>query len=393
MKVKLLITCIFSFFLFSQSAFAGSLYGHFGIGERQYAVSARSLGMGGVNLALSDEFTLSRWNPAQWSNITPVRINLRSITSYNSVTDGVSSTFSDFNGFSMGIPIGSKFVIGGGINPITTSKYALSQSGSTNGEPWNLTINGSGGISAFGVGISYKIIESLAIGIKNDWLFGRKEEEWITQFDNSALGGSKFLKTTSFDGSLFTIGFFSDQKKINYAGSLTLPINFSMKKEFSYQTIDPKSLPDKEINYPTEIRLGFTYDLGGRYNFGLDYQRSDWSSFESDFNGKFGTAYDIFGGIERKALPRGESLLGRLALRSGFTLRRLYAAGLKETAVSERAVTFGIGIPAHGGKEMIDLGFSYGLRRGESSSTPEETTFLFMLGFSAGEKWFIRRQR
>ena len=393
MKVKLLITCIFSFFLFSQSAFAGSLYGHFGIGERQYAVSARSLGMGGVNLALSDEFTLSRWNPAQWSNITPVRINLRSITSYNSVADGVSSTFSDFNGFSMGIPIGSKFVIGGGINPITTSKYALSQSDSTNGEPWNLTINGSGGISSFGVGIAYKISETFAIGIKNDWLFGRKEEEWITQFDNSALGGSKFLKSTSFDGSLFTIGFFTKRKKINYAGSLTLPINFSMKKEFSYQTIDPKSLPDIEIDYPTEIRLGFTYDLGGRYNFGLDYQRSDWSKLESDFNGKFGIAYDIFGGIERKVSPRGESLLGRLALRSGFTLRRLYAAGLEETAVSERAVTFGIGIPAHGGKEMIDLGFSYGLRRGESSSTPEETTFLFMLGFSAGEKWFTRRQR
>lgn len=393
MKVKLLITCIFSFFLFSQSAFAGSLYGHFGIGERQYAVSARSLGMGGVNLALSDEFTLSRWNPAQWSNITPVRINLRSITSYNSVADGVSSTFSDFNGFSMGIPIGSKFVIGGGINPITTSKYALSQSDSTNGEPWNLTINGSGGISSFGVGIAYKISENFAIGIKNDWLFGRKEEEWITQFDNSALGGSKFLKATSFDGSLFTIGFFTKRKKINYAGSLTLPINFSMKKEFSYQTIDPKSLPDKEIDYPTEIRLGFTYDLGGRYNFGLDYQRSDWSKLESDFNGKFGIAYDIFGGIERKVSPRGESLLGRLALRSGFTLRRLYAAGLEETAVSERAVTFGIGIPAHGGKEMIDLGFSYGLRRGESSSTPKETTFLFMLGFSAGEKWFTRRQR
>ena len=260
MKVKLLITCIFSFFLFSQSAFAGSLYGHFGIGERQYAVSARSLGMGGVNLALSDEFTLSRWNPAQWSNITPVRINLRSITSYNSVADGVSSTFSDFNGFSMGIPIGSKFVIGGGINPITTSKYALSQSDSTNGEPWNLTINGSGGISAFGVGISYKISETFAIGIKNDWLFGRKEEEWITQFDNIALGGSKFLKSTSFDGSLFTIGFFTKRKKINYAGSLTLPINFNMKKEFSYQTIYRKNITDIEIDYHTEIRLVFIYD-------------------------------------------------------------------------------------------------------------------------------------
>ncbi len=393
MKVKYFIASILSFFLISQTVYAGSLYGHFGIGERQYAVSARSLGMGGVNLALFDEFTLSRWNPAQWSNISPVRINLRSLTSYNSVTDGASSTFTDFNGFSMGIPMGSKFTVGGSIHPISSSEYALRQSGSTNGEAWNLTVNGSGGISSFGLGTAYKINERFSIGIKNDWLFGTKEEEWVTEFDNSNLLSSTFLKSNSFDGALLTIGFFSNFNNIKYAGSITMPIKFIMITKVSYTTIDPKISPEKELDYPAELRLGFIYDFGERYNFGLDYQRSDWSSFESDFNSKFGIAYDIFGGIERKISPRKDNFFNKLAFRSGFTLRRLYTGGLEESFISERALTFGIGIPAHDGKEIMDIGFSYGLRGGENSSTAEETTFLLMLGFSAGEKWFVRRRR
>ena len=393
MKVKYLITSVLSSFLISQTVYAGSLYGHFGIGERQYAVSARSLGMGGVNLALFDEFTLSRWNPAQWSNISPVRINLRSLTSYNSVTDGTSSTFTDFNGFSMGIPIGSKFTAGGSIYPISSSEYALRQSGSTNGEPWNLTISGNGGISSFGLGIAYQINERFSIGIKNDWLFGVKEEEWVTKFDNNDFLSSKFLRSNSFGGSLLTVGFFINLNNFKYAGSISKPIKVTMITKISYTTIDAKISPEDEIDYPTELRLGFTYDLGERYNFGLDYQRGDWSSFKSDFNGKFGIAYDIFGGIERKISVSEENLFKKLAFRAGFTLRRLYTGGLDESSISEKALTFGIGIPAHDGKEILDIGFSYGLRGSKENITAEETTFLIMIGFSAGENWFIKRRR
>jgi len=395
-RIKTLYLAVFCVSLLHQEIYAGSLYGHFGVGEIQYAVSARSLGMGGVNLALSDEFTLSRWNPAQWSNISPVRVNFGSLTSYNSVTDGTSSTFTDFNGFSMGIPMGSKITLGGGINPISSSEYALNQSGSTNGEEWNLTISGSGGISAFGMGIAYQVSEKFAVGIKNDWLFGKKEEEWVTDFVNPALLSSKFLKSNSFGGTLMTIGFFSTVNNFNYAGSISLPNNFNTTKEIMYQTIEPKLSPNKAIDYPAVLRLGFTYDFGERNNFGLDYQRGDWSSFDSDFNGNFGTAFDIFGGIERKIFPKGENLFGKLALRGGFTFRRLYIiniVGSEESSVSEKALTFGIGIPAHGGKEIVDIGISYGLRSGENESSTEENTFLFMIGYSAGEKWFIRRRR
>lgn len=393
MSVKYLITSVLSLFLFSQTGHAGSLYGHFGIGERQYAVSARSLGMGGVNLALFDEFTLSRWNPAQWSNISPVRINLRSLTSYNSVTEGTSSIFTDFNGFSMGIPMGSKFTVGGSIYPISTSRYGLSQSGTTNGEAWNLAIKGNGGISSFGLGTSYQINDRLSIGIKNDWLFGMKEQESVTEFDNSNLESSIFIKSNSFGGTLLTIGFFTNSNKLKYAGSITMPLKITVIKKITYTTISPEISPKEEIDYPTEFRLGFTYDLDEQYKIGLDYQRSDWSSFDSDFNGKFGIAYDIFGGIERKMSPRKKNLFKKLAIRSGFTIRRLYTGGLEKSFITEKALTFGIGLPTHDGKEIIDVGFSYGLRGSNDNSTIEETTFLFMLGFSAGEKWFTKRRR
>ncbi len=393
MRSKTLYMLFFLILLLYQEIYGGSLYGNFGIGERQYAVSARSLGMGGVNIALSDKFTLSSWNPAQWSQIRPVRVNFRSLTNYNSVKGGSSSIFTEFNGFSMGIPMGSKFSVGGSVYPISGSEYALSQSGSVNDENWNLTITGNGGINAFGLGIAYQVTENFAFGIKHDWLFGRKEEEWVTRFDNSNLLSSKFITSKSFDGGLITVGIFSKKKNLNYAGSVTMPLKFSIKKEISYQTIAANISPEKEIDYPTEIRLGLTYDFGGRYDVGFEYQQSDWNSFESDFNGKFGSAYNIFGGIERKVAPRNENFFGRLAIRSGFTLRQLYTHGLGETAISEKSLTLGLGIPTNGGKEIVDIGISYGLRGSGNNKTQEETTFLFMLGFSAGDNWFVRRRR
>ena len=262
-----------------------------------------------------------------------------------------------------------------------------------NDETWNLTITGNGGINAFGLGIAYQVSENFAIGIKNDWLFGKKEEEWITRFDNTDLLSSIFITSKSFDGGLITVGIFSKKNNFYYAGSVTFPLNFSIKKEIRYQTIAPNISPKKEIDYPTEIRLGLTYDFGSRYDVGFEYKQSDWNSFESDFNGKFGSAYNIFGGIERKAVPRNEKIFGRLAFRSGFTLRRLYTQGLGETAISEKSMTLGFGIPTNGGKELVDIGVSYGLRGSGNNKTQEEATFLFMLGFSAGDNWFVRRRR
>ncbi|MCH7887400.1 MAG: hypothetical protein IIA58_05510 [Candidatus Marinimicrobia bacterium] len=85
MKIKLSLQLLFVVLLADSNVEAGSLYGKFGVGERQYISSARSIGMGGINLSIKDRYTMSRWNPALWAFVSPVRINLLSTTNYNAV--------------------------------------------------------------------------------------------------------------------------------------------------------------------------------------------------------------------------------------------------------------------------------------------------------------------
>ena len=393
MKFKSLFLILVLIEISAKSLFGGSLIGKFGIGERQTIVSARSLGMGGVNIVLNDAFNYSRWNPAQWIFVRPVRINFLYNTNYNQVENGVNGLFTEFGGFSMGFPIGSEFVVGGGIYPLSTSNYSLVQTGVENSVPWRLRVDGRGGISTFGLGVAYIVKDNLSIGIKNDWVFGNKIQEWSTTFEGTGFLDGEFTKLTSFDGSIFTLSSFIQQKDFNYALSLSLPIGFSLKRDIELQFTDDIIESEKDIGYPVELRLGISYDFGERYRYAFEYQRSDWSSFDTDFDGQYGTAYDILSGIERNSKTTRAAFLDKLALRGGLSFRKLYVKTFDNGDIFETSVSFGLGIPIHKGKENIDLGLAFVFRDNENTTLPKEKGILINIGYSASELWFVRKSR
>ncbi|MCH7619978.1 MAG: hypothetical protein IH880_09475 [Candidatus Marinimicrobia bacterium] len=393
MKIKLSLKLLFVVLLADSNVEAGSLYGKFGVGERQYISSARSIGMGGINLSIKDRYTMSRWNPALWAFVSPVRINLLSTTNYNAVDGGNSGTFTDFSGFGMVLPMGSKFSVGGGVYPISNSNYELVRDGIVNDEPWELTIKGRGGINGFGLGFGYKFNDDFSIGLKNDWVFGNKTEEWKTIFDNGLFNDTEFTRLTSFDGTLWTFGIFNSRGKFNFAASASIPFEFDIKKEIESAHSANSKDPAKNIDFPAEWRFGVSYDPGENYVAGIDYQFSDWKSLENDFDGNFGRAYDIFGGIERKSSPAAESFLKRIALRAGLGYRQLYVRSLSGSRIVETSGSAGFGIPMHGGKEFIDIGVSFVLRKSGAASDLKENSVSIVLGYSAGELWFVRRKR
>ena len=393
MNIKSLFVILLLVELSAKSLFGGSLSGNFGIGERQTVVSARSLGMGGVNIVLNDGFNYSRWNPAQWIFVRPVRINFLSNTNYNQVENGVSGSFTEFGGFSMGFPIGSEFVVAGGVYPLSTSNYSLVQTGEENDVPWRLRIDGSGGISTFGLGVAYLVKDNLSIGIKNDWVFGNKIQEWITTFEGTGFIDGELTKLTSFDGSIFTLSSFIQKNEFNFALSLSLPIGFTLRRDIGLKFTDDIIEPEKGIDYPVELRLGLSYDFGVRYRYALEYQRSDWSSFDTDFDGQYGTAYDILSGIERNSKTTRASFFDKLALRGGASYRKLYVKTFDNGDIFETSVSFGLGIPIHNGKENIDIGMAFVFRDTENTTLPKEKGILFSVGYSASELWFVRKNK
>ena len=293
----------------------------------------------------------------------------------------------------MVLPMGSKISVGGGVYPISKSNYQLVQAGFVNDEPWELTLKGRGGVNSFGLGFGYKIDDNLSIGIKNDWVFGNRVEEWNTIFDNNSFLDASFTKLTSFDGTLWTLGIFNSRGNLNLAASTSIPFEFDIKKEIELAHSANVKDPKKNIDYPYEWRFGVSYQMGNNFVAGIDYQFSDWKSLENDFDGNFGSAYDIFGGIERISSPASESFLKRIALRAGFGYRQLYVRSLNGGLINETSGSVGLGIPMHGGKEFIDIGVSFILRKSDPANGIKENSVSIVIGYSAGELWFVRRKR
>jgi len=353
MKIRSLLIIFLLVEISSRTLFGGSLSGKFGIGERQTAVSARSLGMGGVNIVLNDAFNYSRWNPAQWIFVRPVRINFLSNTNINQVENGVDGSFTEFGGFTMGFPIGSEFVVAGGVYPLSTSNYALVQSGTINDIPWNLRVDGRGGISTFALGVAYLVKDNLSIGIKNDWIFGNKIQEWNTVFEGTGFKEGDFTKLTSFDGSIITLSSFVQNDKFKYAFSLSLPFGFNIKRDIDLIFTDDIVGSKIEIDYPVEWRLGLSYSFWNRYRYAIEYQRSDWTGFDADFDGLYGVAYDILSGIERNSKTTGAPFFSSIALRTGASFRKLYVKTFDNGDIFETSFSFGLGIPVHKGNRLF----------------------------------------
>ena len=369
MKSRPLIIILLLVEFSAKTLFGGSLTGKFGIGERLSAVSARSLGMGGVNIVLNDAFNYSRWNPAQWIFVRPVRVNFLSNTNYNQVENGVNGSFTEFGGFTMGFPLGSEFVVAGGVYPLSSSNYSLVQSGNTNGVPWDLRVDGSGGISTFGLGVAYLVNDKISIGIKNDWIFGNKIQEWNTVFGETGFREGDFTKITLFDGSIFTLSTFAQNNKFTYAFSLSLPIGFNIRREINLIFADDIIGSKKGIDYHVEFR------------------------FDADFDGQYGVAYDILSGIERNSITRRAPFLSSIALRGGASFRKLYVKTFDNGDIFETSFSFGLGIPIHRGKENIDLGVAFVFRDTENTTLPNEKGIIFSIGYSASEIWFVRKSR
>jgi len=256
-----------------------------------------------------------------------------------------------------------------------------------------LTLKGRGGVNSFGLGFGYKFNDDLSIGIKNDWVFGNRVEEWKTTFENNLFDDAEFARLTSFDGILLTFGIFNSRGNVNIGASASIPLAFEIKKEIELAHSANLKDPEKSIDFPAEWRFGISYELGENYVAGIDYQFSDWKLLENDFDGNFGNAYDIFGGIERKSSPAAESFLKRSALRAGFGYRQLYVRSLSGGLINETSGSVGFGIPMHGGKEFVDIGVSFVLRKSEAAGDLKENSISIVIGYSAGELWFVRRKR
>lgn len=379
------------------SLHAGSFYSSKGIGIVRYFVSGRSVGMGGVGLAIMDKLTVNYLNPATLAAIPITQISgnflHEAVDLSGSSQDGFISD-TNVSGFQFTIPIKrNRVVISLGLNPYSSIEYSFTSSSSIGSKSFTETISGDGGVNTGFFSFSISPTQKLSLGITGLLYFGRLRNFWTVDFDSKDLVDTRDEVARSFTAGNFRLGLlYSVTPNWSIAGVLTPPVTLDANKDVIPRFGRFTDFPDTEIEIPLAFGVGTAFKLGSKLLAGLDFYFQKWSDFSQD--GVVNDSKRIAFGVEYFANGgRDDSYFSRVAYRAGLFYRDLGIEEPKGEKVTELFGSIGIGLPIKWRAAKIDLALEGG-RRGSLSANPIKETIIRVSGtITVGERWFYRGDR
>jgi hypothetical protein len=392
----------------------GSVYSIFGLGDYNYSTSMRTDAMGILGFSLSGNYTNSL-NPACWTKIPTTKFSTKFNFAKTKSTDGTYTsdrTYSDFGGFNLSIPIdpSNGLIIDLGLNTMTLVNYDIILRGSSLGENYTQTYNGSGGISRITFGASYEFFKTLDIGAQFNYALGNTTKTNEIDFDNPSIFGTRNQIITSYSGIYLNSGLlfhgFDKLFKSNKLSNLTLGAFFStpgylytklsgsFKRVTNTDSID--NLGSGKVKLPWSGGIGLTNEFSESFIVSADVFFQNWSSFQvTDTAGTTTHPPEIVNnlragiGLEFTPSRRFETpIYERMSYRLGASYTQDYLE-INGTSINAIGINAGFSIPLSM-FNSLDLTFSYKTRGTTTNGLVKDNVFGIGASVNLGELWFLR---
>jgi hypothetical protein len=426
MQHKLFITIFTTLFCFAFTAsgqkLVNSPYARFNLGTMEPVASFRSLGMGGISIALRDNSNILFSNPASYSSLdtNSFIFDFGMDYSKNIISNGVTHYASDdanFDHLLMGFPIMKGWGAAVGIIPMSSGYYKLTQATSP-GDPGYDPItgsyasyhSGSGGFSNFFLGTGLKITRNFSAGINMTVLFGQINR--LNQFDfadfmnvynnsvteNLRLDGVNFAYGLQYSASLKNNQFFNAGISLNSANHYNSNYKHLAIRYTAYgakDTISYISENSKSAYIPGTLSMGISYGKKNKFTTGIDYVTTKWSA--SVIPGATGTAADtrtfLFGAEIIPDKFSNYSFLKRMDYRIGGHIGDNYLI-INGEQLKEYGASIGIGIPLRRSLSKTNLFFDFTRKAGTSGSIlPVENYYTVGISLNIYDPyWFGKRK-
>lgn len=390
---------------------SSSSYTRIGLGEPVYNYSGRRLGMGQLGTSVADIDFISTLNPASWHRLGRTRIEF-GIT-YNGVflSDNNSSYYTaetEFTGFTLGIPVSSKYGIAAvaGIIPYSDVSYKVSDSYQSSVN-YDIEYEGRGGVSKVFMGVSYELPFKLSLGATFDYYFGNLNYYSRVNFEGDANFDSEYKRTYSPYSIGSTVGLispdFSDLLGINSIRELKIGVVASLVSEMNTDTLlqsssvlysDTLGIGISDMKIPMRISAGISFVLDRNYLFLFDFLTQNWKDYS--LNGKtdasLRNSMKLSAGFEYKPSRQpGDSFWEQIIFRAGLSYEELPFI-VRNTGINEYSVCGGFSLPLTF-ENTLDVGFQYASRGTSDNGLIKEDRFRISVGISLGDLWFIRQEK
>jgi hypothetical protein len=384
--------------LFSQG---GSNYSIFGVGELNYVNGAKYDALSGTSVAFPHATGINLSNPAMWSENTDTRIQLGYKFNQSLVSNANQDLYQNNGGldglltlFNLDTALGASVSMGfysyTNVNSLISSPISVS----ANGESISgvTTYQATGGITRVYFGFSIKPIDMLAIGaqvfgntgvIKNSTQSLFNEANSFTTYTDAkdGLGGTGLrfglmlepVSNLRFGAYYEPSSSLSVDNDVTYGSSLLDDTTFKSTSNY---------------DLPSSLGLGVSYATG-KFIFGVDYQTSDYSSFNYNMynNIQYSTYNSYSLGIQRigNNSPNAKGL-DTWGYSLGTSFKNNYFK-VNGQAINEFSGSFGFTIPIRGTAEL-DMALTFGQRGTTDSGLIKESFGKLSVNISIGDTWF-----
>lgn len=408
-KIVLLITILLANFGFAQENTA-SPYSFYGIGSARFKGTNDFVNMGGISV-YSDSTHINVLNPASYSNqlITTFQVGMTSsFYNLNTASASEKAKKTTFDYMIMGFPVSKRVGVSLGLLPQSAVGYRLSSdTRSVNG--LFKQYKGKGGVNKVFVGAGYQITPKFSVGMDFQYLFGILNTQ-SDVFDQTIIYGSREVNESTVSGLAINAGLNFKTKfnnKLNFFSSLTYAPetklnsintrNVSLVTALANGSIVAASA-DTEVNVadtklivPSKLAIGA--GLGNRKWFlGGDIAFSGTGNqvnrFENYSNVSYENAVKVaIGGFFIPKFDSYNNYFQRVTYRGGFKYENTGLV-INNTAVKDKSVTLGFGLPISGTFSSLNLGAEYGSRGTTSNGLIKENYFSINIGLLFNDKWF-----
>jgi len=408
LRVRLLSFLVLTAVTYGQSPYNSALHGI--ILDRG---AAASVGYGGVGLVSAHSSWFSFENPSTWANLTFTLLSAH----YNTgeVQYGGSESRAGFGRLanaSFIIPIRGKYALGLGVAPLSRKQFSIVDSSAASVIFADDTLGmaksliGSGGISSFFIGGTWRFNETNSFGLNLDFLFGTFDDSTTALLPVSFLSGyyhneyPYYRRHSEYQGTMASLYFTSSQRKERlkstfYLG-LKVPVGESKVVRTDYfPYVDSEKQSPEEFPLPVTVMGGIARHLTGNLHLGVEYQGRYFKEKEdyvlNSLTGSFGDASRLSVGLLRERIIGSRDFFDLLHYRIGFYRRQHYIFRA-EDALIERGLSVGLGIPFGLTQNQIDFGFQFSSRKGFLTDNPEIIR-QFTIGLTIGDIWLVKRRR
>ncbi len=391
------LLCFFGMSAQAQNS-TSSPYSRFGYGELNDNVPGAYRALGGVGIGMRSNKVINPSQPASFSAVdsTSFMMDIAASAMWTNYSD-MGGTKNKGNGnleyLTIQFPLWKYIGFSVGVLPYSSVGYDFALQDST--ESYNATkaYFGSGGITQVYGGLSFNIMDWVALGANIYYMFGETTNTRSLAFSQSDIHTVSQTNTLRANDIRFRYGlqFFHTFGKHSftlggiYEHPTALNIDF---KQIETTTLDTVLNTSEGFGLPMIYGAGLSYNWANRLTIAADYSVTDWA--RTLYFGEYDalrTRSKIAVGIEYVHNPMGRKYWEHMPFRIGASMSDSY---LKNVPAKDFVVSVGLGFPLQNVGTVISTTFEYGHRG--TQSILSENYLRFTINASINENWFFKRK-